>query len=468
MAEGYIDGIQDKKAMSHKETGMTEKKFSQALRRGLGSAILELKNTGNNSKYRDIVLRCCLSCIAYDTQSEGTKGNYLYTAVKTFDDPEAFLDKIAEKFAKRVYWGLSDQLYHTLCCFADDGYKAADIALEKKYVELKNRLPLMRVYRYDLCEREQLENLMIRKLDSGFKSFKRCVNDIDEMVEKRGKTDCLWCDWFFDNARDKFGAKRVDRFIDEMYEKSGATRLLIDTLKAEEASRKEYQERFFAETVTFDMVLQNARDAAMNERHRGKMLRLRHSFAKKASDTELVELAHAVLGEANETIKALLLMMFWYRPFPLDVTPLIEYAQSKNAHLSEVSIERLAYIKDKRIHELAMRLLKEKGLDSPALGLLKKNYQKTDDDLLYNLIKQMTNVPCYVQQHIAKIYTHHRSANAFPILLHAYNKGECTLCRYNVVRAMKHCGVLPDVIIEECLFDSFEDTRRFAKRLTKG
>jgi len=35
------------------------------------------------------------------------------------------------------------------------------------------------------------------------------------------------------------------------------------------------------------------------------------------------------------------------------------------------------------------------------------------------------------------------------------------------VRAMNHCKVLSNEILEECLYDSYEDTRRFAKRLAK-
>ena len=444
---------------------MTEKDFLYKLRRGLGSAIIELKENPNRMQYRDIVLRCCLRDIAYDTQVEGTKGYYLYTAIKTFDNPNMFLDKIAEKFEKRLYWRLSDQLYDTLCCFSNDGYKTADETLEKKYNELKNRLPIMRNYRLDLCEREQFEALMIRKLDSGFKSFEQCVKDIGEMIEKRGNDSCLRCDSFIDIAKDKFGDKRVNDFIDKMYEKSDAIKTLIDTQKAEEQSRKEYQENLLTETITVDVLLQNAREAAKNENPRSKIPRLRYLFEKKASDEEFIELAHTVLREDDETVKALLLMMFWHRPFPLDITPLIEYSQSKNELLSEIAIEKLESFKDNRIHDLAVQLLEEKGLDSLALGLLKKNYRKTDDDIIRKLIKKTSSIPHYAQGDIVHIYTHHRSANALPILLHVYQKGDCTYCRYGIVRAMNHCKVLSDDIIKECLYDSYEDTREIAKKI---
>ena len=69
---------------------MTERTFSQALRWGLGSAIVELKNAENKRAYRDILLRRCLRDIAYDWQSEGTKGHYLYVALLASGEPEYY------------------------------------------------------------------------------------------------------------------------------------------------------------------------------------------------------------------------------------------------------------------------------------------------------------------------------------------------------------------------------------------
>lgn len=445
---------------------MATKTFSSDLRRGLGNAIIELKENPDRELYRDVVLRDCLCDIAHDTQAEGAKGYYLYTAIATFNDPIMFLDKIAEKFGKRLYWRLSDQLYDILCCFSEDGYKAADETLENKYNELKNRLPLMRNYKFGLCEREQLESLMIRKLDGGFKPFKQCVNDISEMIEKRGNCECLCSDSFFDDAKDKFGEQRVNDFIDKIYEKSDTVKTLIDALKAQELLRKEYQESLLTETITVDILLQNAREVAKNENPRIGMSRYRHLFAQKASDAEFIELARTVLRINDETVKAILLRMFHRRrPFPLEISPLIEYAQSKNEFLSETAVYQLEHFKDKRLHDLAVQLLKDKGLDSSALGLLAINYRKTDDDIIWSLIKKRSSIPQYVQADIGDIYTRHRSANALSTLIHVYKKGECAHCRYYIVWAMNHCKVLSDEIIEECLYDSYEDTRKMAKKI---
>ena len=196
-----------------------------------------------------------------------------------------------------------------------------------------------------------------------------------------------------------------------------------------------------------------------------KLLKNKRRFAPKASDNDLLELAHAALEEKNETVKALLLNQFWLKPFPLDIAPLIEYAQSDNMLLAEVAINRLKEFKDKRIHDLAVELLEVKGLHSFALALLIKNYKKADDDIILKLIKKSASIPHQIQQDIRDIYSHHRSANAFPALLRVYQKGDCSFCRFGIVKAMNHCGLLTDEILNECLYDSYDDTRKFAQRV---
>ena len=84
---------------------MTEKEFSQALHRGLGSAIIELKNNENRAAYRDIVLRCCLRDISYDWQVEGTKGYYLYSAICASGDRTYLERAIIEKFCRAAKIG---------------------------------------------------------------------------------------------------------------------------------------------------------------------------------------------------------------------------------------------------------------------------------------------------------------------------------------------------------------------------
>ena len=451
---------------------MTEKEFLQTLRRGLGSAIIELKNNVKKTEYRDVILRCCLRDISYDQQSEGTKGYYLYDAILASGEPEYFESIIIDKFHSRCNYGLLCQIASILYRYAYDGSNLAKDALIAKYnffVAKKGRL----IQRPPQYEGWQWDEVAYRLLCiDGFTAFKQFAIVVGNIRLNNPCDRNAFDPWFICRAENMFSKKRIDNFYNSMYEKSNAIKALVDSIKSDELSTE--QERTEQDHVTVLALVQAATDAATDKNPRHKMylnrkkigLRSSFSFVTQASETEILELANSVLREENETVKALLLNCFFCRkPFPLEISPLMEYAQSENELLAEAAIECLKEFKDKRVHDLAVHLLKTKGLKSFALALLRKNYKKTDDVIIAGVIKKSASIPHHVQQDIQDIYNRFRSVYALPILLHVYQKGECSYCRKNIVSAMNHCGVLSDKILEECLFDSYDDTRKYAKRL---
>ena len=447
------------------------KGFARNLRRGLGGAIVELKNVKDKSVYRDIVLRCCLRDISYDWQVEGTKGFYLYQAICALGKKDELENIIIDRFLSRCNDRLFCQLTDILSYSAQDGSLPAIDALHKKYDYFLAKNARLIKNRIDEGFQWETVATSLFAID-GFPAFKRYAMDMGTLLhEYPDRQNVLYYYWFITEAEDTFGKKRTTAYIDKMYVESDAIKSLIDTIKGDELSRKQYQENLKEEQVTVKTVLQAAQELASGEiEHYGSVMRLRHPFLKNASETDILELAHTALNQNNETIKGLVLRIFlsymsWRKPFPLGAAPLFEYAQSSNKILYETALCLLEEFRDKRIHDLAVMLLKTNGIKSFALGLLKKNYRKSDDPIITEAVKKALNIPQYVQRDIVDIYSRHRSVNALPILLNVYEKGECSHCRYNIVKAMHHCGVLSDNILSDCLCDSYEDTRKFAKRL---
>lgn len=445
---------------------MTEKSFVYALRRGLGSAIIELKNNENRMQYRDAVLRCCLRDITFDWQTDGTRGYYLYTAICELGDKDYFEQIIIDRFLLRCSDRLFLQLASILFCYADDGSMLAKDAFHQKYdyFVLKNgRLSKNRSK--DLDEGFQWDDVADKLFYiDGFAAFKRYAQDAGESLYRNPDNRNVYYDWFTNRAKEIFGEKRIDDYIEKMYGTSDAIRTLVDIIKADEASRESHQQGREQAAVTVDDLVKIAKEAALSENPPGKIMRYRQRFMKMASNAEILELANAAYCEEDKTIKGLLLRLFWHRPFPLDIAPLLQYVQSDNELLVEATVSILKEIKNKQIHDIAIMLLETKGLHSLALGLLKMNYKKSDDDIIFALIKK-SSIPHHVQQDIRDIYLHHRSTTAYPILHRVYQRGECGFCRHGIVEAMQRCGVLTDDILEECQYDSNEDVRKYAKQV---
>jgi hypothetical protein len=453
---------------------MTLKDFTHDLRRGLGSAIIELKKKPEREKYRGIVMRSCLKDIAYDTQVEGTKGFYLYAAIKTFGPCDDFLNNIIAQFNKKLYWRLSEQLFDILCCFSNDKNEMASAALEKKYADLKNRLPLMRDYNLGYCGREQFEHLMVRKLDGGFDSFKQCVNDMGEMITKRGKDDCLWYDWFLTSAESKFG-KDIYAYMEQaenrnvavffqMYKKtkSDENRLNEKTVNLDVFVQGYTPEQNAPpeKIITIDHIINRIHELAQSERPNPfRISSFARKFAKQVEKKELETLARIALEESSVFTKTALLCTFRFVDFPLDIGFLIPYALSGDESICNVAVEALSRLTDERIHALALQLFNNNHVEN-ALELLKSNFKIEDEPLMRKHIKCSKRVEHRIIGIIADIYKKYQSNTCGDILLHLYKNAECTHCRCNIVEAMIINHVIPQKIIEECQYDSYAETRK--------
>ena len=458
---------------------MTLRNFTRNLRRGIGSAIIELQNNPGREIYRDVVMKSCLKDIAYDTQVEGTKGYYLYAAIKTFDNHEEFLNRIAEKFSKRLYWRLSEQLYDMLCCFSSDGYTLADEAIEKKYADLKQRLPLMRDYDHNSCEREQLEKLMIKKMNGGFGAFKQCVNDMGEMIIKRGNDDCLWYDWFLTNAEERYGKGIYDYIKSSDSEKVVAfnrSRVKSESNEGDGQKLKLMTANDFAQSyrfkqgnnkedrMTIEQLIDRANELATDkDPYPFRISPFSRKFAKQAKKKELKTLANMAIEESSIFIKAALLRTFSFTDFPLDIGLLLQYAHSDDEYLREIVAKTLSRLKDNRIHALALQLFND-GQAENALSLLESNFEIEDEGLIRKYILCSRKVTYDMTVSISEIYQKNKTSTCRDILLHFYQNVECSHCRCNIVELMISNEVIPKNRLEECQHDSYEETRESAKK----
>ena len=187
----------------------------------MGSALLALHSCDNPERYREIVLYGCLHNTTYDAQCEGDRGWYLYQAIKLIDDKEAFESAITQKYfcVNRDHW-LFVQLTAVLYHYAKDGSQNARDALYKKYADLLYFLSRKRKYE-GICYQWDMFSWVCVWLTSldGWDAFKRIVHDIsDKLISK--DPDYFFDEWFYDNAKEKFGKKRVEEYLQKQARKS--------------------------------------------------------------------------------------------------------------------------------------------------------------------------------------------------------------------------------------------------------
>ena len=110
--------------------------FKEALKRGVGRCVLQLRTDEGRRKFRPLVLWACSRDLGYDAQVAGTRAWYLHQMIRQYEDVTPFL-RIVEKAMFRAFFCtrgcLFDQSVELLTLFAEDGHARARAALQKCY-----------------------------------------------------------------------------------------------------------------------------------------------------------------------------------------------------------------------------------------------------------------------------------------------------------------------------------------------
>ena len=442
---------------------MTEKELIHQLRCGIGSAIIELKKSPHRDKYKEVVLRCCLKDIGYDVQSEGTKGYYLYTAICALGCQNEFFNPIAESYMKRLPHGLEQQLTDILQAYVWSGSEKAAEILRNKYNQLKENLMKQKSFPYRYCEREQFEELMIVSMNLGhWESFQRAVDDAGSIILARKDDLCSYYDWFLHCSESRFGKDRVWEYFNNKNASPNVHAFVSKFQKVEQIRSNHQAEQ---KPVTLELLLEEVQKHSLGQRPYG-IMRYCMQFAREAGKEEFIQLAKYIESEHDIFVQTQFLRVFARVDYPLDIDFLISLAQSESSDLRQAAIAVLERLKDDRIHRLAIKLF-ESGDEESGLSLLKNNWKKSDDLLIQKAVLKSRCVTHSMQMDLRDIFSKHRSASCGDVLYHAYRNGECAYCRSGIVKAMGKNGVLADKVLIECQYDSYDETRRYSKRLIK-
>lgn len=445
---------------------MTKNKFKEAFRRGLGSAYLELKNSDHIEDFKDIVLWCCLHNTCYDMQCEGGRGTYLYNAIDLYEDKSFFEKAIIKKFSKgKLYTWLFDQLCDLLFQFAMDGSRRAREALYEKYDTLFTLLSRKRKIDSSCTERDNFEWLCvwITSLD-GFRAFKRIIEQIGAFYITASISNIFFMDWFYVNAQNKFGKKRVDKYMCENAKKSKAVAAFLNEIESFGTETERPQ------IITHPSLKELVKACYEPSEHRGRGIAIR--FSRTASVEELTELAKIAVMEKNPEIKLELLWAFRKKPFPLDESYIFELAESDNESIRDIAFDMMQYLSSDIIHDYAASHIKEKKELANSLSLLCHCFRAEDINLLVEGVKGLAvsygnglwhGVYIDVEDLLKKSSCRFEPS----MFMHMYKQTLCSSCRSSLIETMFKRTILPVEVLNECLYDSYDDTRKFAARKLK-
>ena len=115
---------------------MLKRRFINNVKRGLGSAFIELSNALDKEEYRESLVYCLTHDCSYDFIFEGSKGDFLYRLIDIYQDKSYFIDIVINTlFHVKGYSNLHAQLLDILIADYYTGNKVI-----KKYFKIIIRI----------------------------------------------------------------------------------------------------------------------------------------------------------------------------------------------------------------------------------------------------------------------------------------------------------------------------------------
>lgn len=473
---------------------MTKKEFKRAMQCGLGRCVQQVHNTDDLEKYRGIILWGCTHELSFDAQCEGTRAWYLYSMVQCYADRAPFIEAAISCGRKRMTkdgW-LFMQCIEFLSFFAMEGSERAYNALRSYYEQLYQILLRKRRKTKDrtMPERDNFEQLCIIIVnlwdtkEGCIDAYLDVVEDIGYLISGNplfGTEDFFW---FQSDYEGEFGKKRLYKALEKRAETSEAVREYVLRLQAE--SEKNSNNQSFSKKYP-----QSAEDIyiqLVSGKVTGRDIPISYAWmlSRRDDKKELSKLSDYYEKEANPEVRTNLLHLLANSRCAdvLDVACVIADSKSGNEELKKYAFQALSYMRDERVREYALELLKDWKQYSnirdlyhdtvhfeDIMGMLANNYQKEDYECLVSLVKQIP-VNYYGEINWHSVYSSVRGIfkqkevknPPKELLVYMYEHSLCSCCREYFLREMSRRRMLTEDILRECLYDSNEDIQRFAKK----
>lgn|GEM_PF-2636524 len=443
--------------------------FKRTLNSGFGNAIIELKKSKDKgSTYKDAILYATIHNTCYDPNCENERYSYLFDAIKCTNDIEFFEDKIIEKLFKSDFFFTVQQLSGLLYLFGKDGSKKAIHALKNRFDEYLIMLSKKRIYTNAKNTMKCAEILAIRLCEFyGIEYLLKYIEKIEEILINFPEKNTFPYEVILSYSYKKFGEKKLLSILKKKSKNSVKIKKFLDKLLLEEILRGESSEQIYSPEITYKTLINLAEK---KDAHYLSMLTAKAS--RTAKEIEVLQAADRLKSEKKLKVMHVLIIFFIFIDYPYDISDIIsKYQTIEDESFKADCLNALSRYKDKRLHELAIYNLKNKIFIKESLTLLIKNF---NDDYAYILeaLEEHKDNERYdfhaLALQVIKIFQHRRCKKAFEILNYAYKKDRCSHCRTSLIKIMCNNNIIPEEILQECLYDCSEETKTLVDNYKKA
>lgn len=439
---------------------LNREEYTQALRLGLGRALLHAREFGI-SEFIEETADSCMRCYEHDAQLNGNRTEWMLDIIDAADTGNLVADRIADTWAppsaENRRYADENQLAEILSHFAKNGHPIS-------------RDVLHRVFRIDAHTSLLVGGFEIIELDG-----------MDGL-----KTVCRKILSWLDAEPDIYFVYAPIRYYDEIHGDGAAMETLtkmscsdpciaeyLDYLEnceqpeddgedtSSEHAVDEYDKRREATRSALRSTPAEAViDAIRNDSPNWPSARLWH-WGKEATEENLQKIVDALLDESDPGNLAKYLRVFRYRSLPMVCDRLINLAQHEIADVRKWFFMALCNTRHSSIRNLALQSLSDGNIIEGQLELLKLNSGPGDGERIerslsipdddWDLHTITTDLSILCEQNPTEEYA--------GLMLFVYENTNCGYCRSRVLKSLLKADAAPGWLLEEAPFCSSEDVR---------
>lgn len=422
--------------------------FERIVRIGLGRATLTLQ-TEDPSLYRDAILRACLHDQTYDSQVEGSRAQYVLDLVHLSGDPDYFRSKVIAALQTENNYDDLGQLFESSRMFAEEGSEDARSAMYARFAEASHPS-----FDRDV-EFPGAEEIIL--LD-GIKGFLFVAETLGEQA--LSEEDYWDTDGLIRLVEEQAGAEASRREIASVRSENPRIAAYLDRVeRTEREAAQAAKERVDVKTLSYETIKPH-----IEEFHRYPLER----WGRYADQQSLEQAAIDLLAEkASDRILAYL-RVFSKAVFPFGPQPLIPFAGSDDGEIRRSALLALRNISHPLVRDLAIERLRspiQPRVDYLAMDLLEKNYKAGDHKVIEQALAAERDQVVYHWLGLGAIdvFEANPTPDCVPTTLTLYENGPCSECRGRCVELLNSLNMLPDWMIQECVYDANLDLREKAK-----
>jgi len=406
--------------------------FKSALEKGLGRAMILLRQHSDKPAFQAALLHACQVNLAYDRQCERSRAGYLSRLIRETGQNHAYWVDLVRGFGELAEGDTrydKTQIFETLCMLASH-----DLSLDRMTLQA-----LMNAASFDDVDGGAMEAFV--RL-SGIDGLLHCIRRFSAEMDRS--------EWILptllEALAERDGAEAAAASLREFRPGCPA---LDRLMRAMEADRRP--------GPPTDTVLDRAMVKASVARDR----RIPFPWIRDASLEDLEWAADELLAEDDEGRIWVYLRAFGRRDFPRPPERLFGFVHSHNARIAYSAARALGRIGHPEIRKLALALLADGEAPAIGLHLLRRNLQSGDFATIERVLAMAeadAEAVHRLELAILNLLDATPPEESRETLLKLYEIGQCSLCRETVVSKLLALGSVPGWLMEECRYDADPET----------